>query len=79
MGGLSGRPLTDRSTEVIRFLVQKSKNAFPIIGVGGVHKPQDAIDKLEAGAALVQLYTGFVYEGPAAVRNINKALIARFS
>lgn len=79
MGGLSGRPLTHRSTEVIRFLVQKSKNAFPIIGVGGIHKPQDAIEKLEAGAALVQLYTGFVYEGPAAVKNINNALIAKYS
>lgn len=78
-GGLSGRPLTQRSTEVIRFLVEKSNNAFPIIGVGGVHKPQDAIDKLEAGAALVQLYTGFVYEGPAAVKNINKALIAKYA
>ena len=77
MGGLSGKPLTQRSTEVIRFLVEKSKNAFPIIGVGGIHKPEDAIEKLEAGAALVQLYTGFVYEGPAAVKNINKALIKK--
>ena len=74
-GGLSGKPLTQRSTEVIRFLVEKSNNAFPIIGVGGVHSPDDAIEKLNAGAALVQLYTGFVYEGPAAVKNINKALI----
>lgn len=79
MGGLSGRPLTQRSTEVIRFLVEKSNNAFPIIGVGGIHKPEDAIEKLEAGAALVQLYTGFVYEGPAAVKNINKALIAKYA
>lgn len=77
MGGLSGKPLTQRSTEVIRFLVEKSKNAFPIIGVGGIHKPEDAIEKLEAGAALVQLYTGFVYEGPAAVKRINKALIKK--
>ena len=67
--------MTQRSTEVIRFLVEKSNNAFPIIGVGGVHSPDDAIEKLNAGAALVQLYTGFVYEGPAAVKNINKALI----
>ena len=74
-GGLSGKPLTQRSTEVIRFLVEKSNNAFPIIGVGGVHSPDDAIEKLNAGAALVQLYTGFVYEGPAAVKNINKALL----
>lgn len=74
-GGLSGKPLTQRSTEVIRFLVEKSNNAFPIIGVGGIHNPDDAIEKLNAGAALVQLYTGFVYEGPAAVKNINKALL----
>ena len=76
-GGLSGRPLTKRSTEVIRFLVEKSNNAFPIIGVGGVHKPQDAIEKLEAGASLIQLYTGFVYEGPGVVKQINKALIQK--
>ena len=74
-GGLSGKPLTQRSTEVIRFLVEKSNNAFPIIGVGGIHTPDDAIEKLQAGAALIQLYTGFVYEGPAAVKNINKALL----
>ena len=76
-GGLSGKPLTKRSTEVIRFLVKESKNAFPIIGVGGIHTPEDALEKLDAGAALVQLYTGFVYEGPAAVRNINRALLKR--
>lgn len=76
-GGLSGKPLSKRSTEVIRFLVKESKNAFPIIGVGGIHTPEDALEKLDAGAALVQLYTGFVYEGPAAVRNINRALLKR--
>lgn len=75
MGGLSGKPLTQRSTEVIRFLVEKSNNAFPIIGVGGIHSPADALEKLQAGAALVQLYTGFVYEGPAVVKRINKALL----
>lgn len=74
-GGLSGKPLTKRSTEVIRFLVEKSNNAFPIIGVGGIHTPEDAIEKLEAGASLIQLYTGFVYEGPGAVKRINKALL----
>lgn len=79
MGGLSGRPLTQRSTEVIRFLVEKSKHAFPVIGVGGIHKPQDAIEKIEAGASLVQLYTGFVYEGPAAVKKINQALVDKFA
>ena len=75
LGGLSGRPLKDMSTEVIRFIAQKSNHAFPIIGVGGVHKPEDAIEKLNAGASLVQLYTGFVYEGPGIVKRINKALL----
>ena len=74
LGGLSGKPLTHRSTEVIRFLSEKSNHALPIIGVGGIHSAQDAIDKLNAGASLVQLYTGFVYEGPALVKRINKAL-----
>lgn len=73
-GGLSGKPLTNRSTEVIRFLHTKSNSSFPIIGVGGIHTPEDAIEKLEAGASLVQLYTGFVYEGPLAVKRILKAL-----
>jgi len=74
-GGLSGKPLSQRSTEVIRFLAEKSNNAFPIIGVGGIHSAEDALMKLEAGASLVQLYTGFVYEGPALVRSILKKLI----
>lgn len=74
-GGLSGKPLTVRSTEVIRYLSQKSNQAFPIIGVGGIHSAQDAKDKLEAGASLVQLYTGFIYEGPGVVKNICKALV----
>ena len=75
MGGLSGKPVIKKSTEVIRFLHEKSKNAFPIIGVGGIHSPEDAIEKLEAGASLVQLYTGFVYEGPGVVKRINKAIL----
>ena len=74
-GGLSGKPLTDRSTDVIRFLHKKSNNAFPIIGVGGIHSPQDALNKLSAGASLVQLYSGFVYEGPSVVKKINKAIL----
>lgn len=73
-GGLSGKPLTKRSTEVIRYLHTQSKGAFPIIGVGGIHTPDDAKEKLTAGASLVQLYTGFVYEGPATVCKINKQL-----
>ena len=76
-GGLSGKPLRQRSTEVIRFLAEKSNKAFPIIGVGGIHSAEDAIEKLDAGADLVQLYTGFVYEGPALITRINKALLAR--
>tara|TARA_R110002111_G_scaffold108_2_gene1847 strand:+ start:1576 stop:2598 length:1023 start_codon:yes stop_codon:yes gene_type:complete len=77
IGGLSGKPLTNRSTEVIRFLAEKSNKAFPIIGVGGIHSAQDALEKLEAGADLVQLYTGFIYEGPKLIKEINKALIKK--
>ncbi|MFK8283811.1 quinone-dependent dihydroorotate dehydrogenase [Capnocytophaga canis] len=76
VGGLSGKPLTKRSTEVIRFLSEKSGRAFPIIGVGGIHSADDAIEKLNAGASLVQLYTGFIYEGPNLIKEINKKLIA---
>ena len=75
MGGLSGKPIAERSTEVIRFLHEKSNNAFPIIGVGGIHSPEDAINKLNAGASLIQLYTGFVYEGPGLIKKINKAIL----
>lgn len=74
-GGLSGKPLNRRSTEVIRYLTNKSNNAFPIIGVGGIHSPEDAIEKIKAGASLVQLYTGFVYEGPSIIKRINKFLL----
>ena len=74
-GGLSGKPLRNRSTEVIKFLSEKSNKAFPIIGVGGIHSAEDAIEKLEAGADLVQLYTGFVYEGPSLVKKINKVIL----
>ncbi len=74
-GGLSGKPLSQRSTEVIRFLSTQSNRAFPIIGVGGIHTPEDALEKLEAGASLVQLYTGFIYEGPKLIKAINKRLL----
>ena len=77
MGGLSGKPLSSRSTKVIRYLTTKSNNAFPIIGVGGIHSPEDAFEKIQAGASLVQLYTGFVYEGPAVVKSINKLLLSQ--
>jgi len=75
MGGLSGKPLTNRSTEVIKHLHERSNGAFPIIGVGGIHSAEDAIEKLNAGASLVQIYTGFIYEGPGLVRKINKQLL----
>lgn len=75
-GGLSGKPLTKRSTEVIRYLAEKSNRAFPIIGAGGTHSAEDALEKLEAGAALVQLYTGFIYEGPGLIGRINKKLLS---
>lgn len=74
-GGVSGKPLGKRATEVIRYLSEKSDRAFPIIGVGGIHSADDAIEKLEAGAALVQVYTGFIYEGPALVSNICKGIL----
>lgn len=74
-GGLSGKPLTKRSTEVIKFLSEKSNKAFPIIGVGGIHSAEDAIEKLNAGASLVQIYTGFIYEGPGFVKKINQKLL----
>lgn len=73
-GGLSGRPLRARATEVIRYLHRRSQGELPIIGAGGIHSAADALEKLAAGASLVQLYTGFVYEGPALVSRINKAL-----
>lgn len=77
MGGLSGKPVRDKSTEVIRYLRKKSNASFPIIGAGGIHSAEDAIEKLDAGCDLVQLYTGFVYEGPALVKSINKGVLAR--
>lgn len=76
-GGLSGKPLRKRSTEVIRFLSEKSGKAFPIIGVGGIHSARDAMEKFDAGASLIQLYTGFIYEGPELIREINQELLKR--
>ena len=77
-GGLSGKPLTTRSTQVISYIHQKSKGSFPIIGVGGIHSADDAIEKLQAGASLIQLYTGFIYEGPGLIGRINKRILAMF-
>lgn len=76
-GGLSGVPLKNRSTEVIRFLSENSNKAFPIIGVGGIHSAEDALEKLAAGADLIQLWTGFVYEGPSLVKKINQAVLKK--
>ncbi|CAN5142457.1 quinone-dependent dihydroorotate dehydrogenase [soil metagenome] len=74
-GGLSGKPLRDRSIEVVRYLHQKSGGSFPIIGVGGIMTAADAKAMLDAGAVLVQLYTGFIYGGPGIVGEINKGLV----
>lgn len=76
-GGLSGQPVRELSTKVIRYLSDHSNKAFPIIGVGGIHSAEDAIEKIEAGADLVQVYTGFIYEGPSLIKKINKALLCK--
>ena len=75
IGGLSGKPLTIRSTEIIRLIHDYSNKKLPIIGVGGIMSTQDALDKINAGASLIQLYTGFIYNGPSFARNINKEII----
>ena len=74
-GGLSGAPLYDRSNEVISFISNKTNGKLPIIGVGGISTPEQAVKKIEAGAHLIQLYTGIIYEGPGIVRKINKKLL----
>ncbi len=75
-GGLSGQPLTNRSTEVIQYLREKLGAGYPLIAVGGIMSPQDAQEKLNAGADLVQIYTGFIYEGPSLIKRINKRILA---
>ena len=77
LGGLSGKPLSTRSTEVIKFISKNSNKTIPIIGVGGIHSVEDALEKFDAGADLIQIYTGFIYEGPNLIRSINKALLNR--
>jgi dihydroorotate dehydrogenase len=74
-GGMSGAPIKSKSTEIIRYISQKTNGTLPIIGVGGIMSPADAIEKLNAGASLIQLYSGFIYEGPGLVKRINKALL----
>ena len=73
-GGLSGLPLRDKSNEVIKYIADKTQKSIPIIGVGGIMSPKDALDKIKAGADLIQLYTGFIYSGPSIVKKINQHL-----
>ncbi len=73
-GGLSGLPLKQKSTEIIAYIANKTQGKIPIIGVGGIQSPEDALEKIKAGATLVQVYTGFIYEGPSIVKKINKYL-----
>jgi len=75
-GGVSGQPVKNKSTEVIKYLADTSNKSFPIIGVGGIHSEKDALEKLKVGADLVQVYTGFIYEGPSLVKRINKAILS---
>jgi dihydroorotate dehydrogenase len=77
-GGLSGKILRQRSTEVIQYLSTKSNKSFPIIGVGGISSAKDAIEKLEAGASLVQIYSGMIYEGPGLIKKIKKGILKHY-
>jgi dihydroorotate dehydrogenase len=76
-GGISGLPVRDRSTEIIRFIWQQTQGQMPIIGVGGIFTPLDAWEKITAGASLIQVYTGWIYEGPWMVRRILKGLLSK--
>ena len=76
-GGLSGHPLSSRSTEIIQYITKKSDGKIPIIGVGGIMSVADAIEKLKVGATLIQVYTGFIYEGPGIVKKINKGILKK--
>jgi len=76
-GGLSGKPVKDRSTEVIRYLHERSGGQLTIIGVGGIAGPADALEKLAAGASLVQVYSGLIYEGPGLIKKINRAILTQ--
>lgn len=74
-GGVSGKPLRDKSTEIIRYIHKKSKGKIPVIGVGGIMNADDAIEKIKAGASIVQLYTGFIYQGPELVKAIKRQFL----
>ena len=76
-GGISGAPLRPRSTEVIRFIYQQSQGQLPIVGVGGIFTADDAWEKITAGASLIQVYTGWIYEGPGMVRRVLKGLLQK--
>ena len=74
-GGLSGLPLKQKSTQVIKYISEKSNKTIPIIGVGGIMNAEDAIEKINAGASLVQIYTGFIYSGPSLIKKINRLIV----
>jgi len=74
-GGMSGKPIRERSTKMIKYISEKTKGKLPIIGIGGIMNEQDAIEKLNAGAHLIQIYTGFIYEGPGLIKRINKKIL----
>jgi dihydroorotate dehydrogenase len=76
-GGISGAPLRQRSTEVIRFIYQQSQGQLSIVGVGGIFTADDAWEKITAGASLIQVYTGWIYEGPGMVRRVLKGLLQK--
>ncbi len=76
-GGMSGAPITTRSLEVVRYIHQKSEGKLPIIAVGGIMSVEDALNMLDAGATLIQIYTGFIYQGPGLARRINRTLVKR--
>lgn len=77
-GGLSGKPLHDRTVELVRYICKQKPASFPVIAVGGIMSARDAIDMIEAGASLVQIYTGFIYEGPALAKRLNRAIYNHF-
>ncbi len=77
-GGLSGRPLKEKSTSTIAYLHRQSKGKIPIVGVGGIFDAEDALEKLQAGASLVQVYTGFIYNGPGIGKKINQGVLRKF-
>ena len=76
-GGLSGKPLKNKSNDIISYINNKTSNNFKIIGVGGVFTSDDVINKINMGASLVQVYTGWIYEGPSMISRINKTLLKK--